>query len=371
MSHTFQSNAFPIITNLDEFWDKVKHKPEIRLIQQPNGFTTVCAMISDKDTYSGEEERWLRECRGITFDRDGKIACRTMHKFFNVNERPSTKAEVINWSLVKRSMVKMDGSMITPVLVDGEVVFKSKKSFESEVARLANATATDQLRDLSRSLLDIGCTPTFEITSPSARIVLKYDTTSLTLLHIRNNITGEYFDREQLEQLSGMFNVPLVEDVDFTEWQSIFAFLEDEATGIEGFVYQFENGDMVKAKSKWYLDLHHSVTFVTERAVAEMIINEVLDDYKSYLVDIDDLPLLTKVEEIETRVKKWFVDTKTFVDTVMATQAELDRKSFAIKFKEDNMFGLLMTTYLGKEPNFTEYFYKHVLKEEYSLDVIE
>ena len=364
-------NIFPEITSLDEFWDKVKHKPEIRLIEQPNGFTTVCAMISDKDTYSGEEEAWLRECRGITFDRDGKIACRTLHKFFNVNERVNTKAEALDWSSVKRSMTKMDGSMITPVLVDGHIVFKSKKSFGSEVARLANATATNNIRELSEILLRIGYTPTFEITSPSARIVLKYDTTSLTLLHVRHNVTGEYYDREQLELISEFFNVPLVEDVDFAGWDSTSNYLENEATGIEGFVYQFENGDMVKAKCKWYLDLHHSVTFVTERAVAEMVINEVLDDYKSYLVDINDLVLLTKVEEIETRVKSWFVQTEASIDTVIATYTDMDRKSFAIKYKDNCLFGLLMAAYLGKEPNLSEYFVKHILKEEYSLDVIE
>jgi hypothetical protein len=40
-------------------------------------------MISGKDTFDNE---WARECRGITFYPDGRIASRSMHKFFNIGD---------------------------------------------------------------------------------------------------------------------------------------------------------------------------------------------------------------------------------------------------------------------------------------------
>lgn len=100
---------FPMIDSLEEFKAKVAHLPEIRFNTMSNGYTVICYMISDNDTFSGESAPWARECRGITFDREGKIASRSFHKFFNVGERADTQADIFDREDVVTVMDKRDG----------------------------------------------------------------------------------------------------------------------------------------------------------------------------------------------------------------------------------------------------------------------
>jgi RNA ligase len=248
---------FPIITHINDLKPHVEHLPEIRFAVQPNGFTVVCAMIADNNTYSGEHAVWARECRGITFDREGWIVSRGLHKFFNVGERIDTQAVDLPWHEVVRTMDKRDGSVINPVLVDGEIQFKSKKSFQSDIAFLANKVASLSDRLFSEWCIKYGLTPTFELTSPGevidgtfvkARIVLKYDTSQLTLLHIRDMVSGRYLARNEIVNImtmSGIDDIHLVDEFEPMVWNDIkdkLATLE----GVEGYCIQFADGEIVK-----------------------------------------------------------------------------------------------------------------------------
>jgi tRNA splicing ligase len=74
----------------------------------------------------GNKELWddplARECRGITFDAEtGDCICTPFEKFFNVGEREETQEHVLPWNNIKHVYEKRDGSMLTPVLIDGKV----------------------------------------------------------------------------------------------------------------------------------------------------------------------------------------------------------------------------------------------------------
>jgi hypothetical protein len=95
------------INSIQEFRSKVLHKEEIR--ENDIGFasTCFCYMISAEGTFDSD---WTRECRGITFDNvSGTVNGRSLHKFFNVNERASTQINALDWSKVVRVMDKRDG----------------------------------------------------------------------------------------------------------------------------------------------------------------------------------------------------------------------------------------------------------------------
>jgi len=357
---------YPIITHIDELREKVEHLLEIRFAKQDNDMEVVCYMISDKDTFSGPSALWARECRGITFDAKGKLVVRSMEKFFNVGEREDTQEHLLPWDKVIRKMLKVDGSMITPVLVDGALTFKSKKSFESTVAQLACRMATVNDRTFSMEMINQGFTPTFELTSPLQRIVIKYQTTSLTLLHVRENSTGRYLDRQSLVKLADQFDIQLVDDYPFVSWEVDKAYLST-VEGIEGYVYQFEGGMMVKAKSNWYLQRHHCMTALTYRNVAELVVAEGIDDLKSSIAEMDEPGLLEKVEHIEHEIKRQVSEMADFVETIIRTEGHLERKEFAMKFKSIPGFGLLMKAYEGKEPNYLEYYSKHHLKDDWEV----
>lgn len=364
-------SIFPRIEHIDDLLPHIQHLAEIRVAKQPNGFTVVCAMIADDDTYGGDASMWARECRGITFDHEGRIAARPLTKFFNINEREDTQEHVLDFTKVVRVMDKRDGSMVHPVLVDGLVVMKSKKSFDSDVAIAATKFVNryPDYYDLCKGSLDRGITPIFEYTAPTARIVLHYPVEELRLLHARNNVTGEYIKLRKDGPLR------LVDDADASQLNPRSkSFLTNLKTkleldeGYEGYVLQFENGDMVKAKTKWYLNLHHSVTFPTYRSVAQLVIDEQIDDLKSHLATAgNNEALLKTINDIELAIVARLVMLKTDTGFLYDEHKHLDRKDFAIATKDHELFGLAMAMYLGKEPDFKGYYLKHQFKDDWEV----
>ena len=376
---------FARISTLDEYRAAVADKPEIREMDIGNGTVSFCYMISDEHTFN---DAWSRECRGIVFDKSlGKVVGRPLHKFFNVNEREETRAENLDWSKVVRVMDKRDGSMIHSVWTMDGIRLKSKKTFDSDVAKAAEDWMHSE-PDLKvwrflNSVTARNATAIFEWTAPDARIVLFYPEAELRLLHVRNNETGEYLDAEVMKAWAGEFGVKCVDEVDeffdvmdlykdgvwvgsvrALDWKEM---LEAAKTreGVEGWVVQFQNGDMVKLKTDWYLKRHRAMTFLRERDVAQLVLDEGLDDLKSLLVGdgVDIQPILA----VEERVLHDLRQLALAVDLAIAEDLALDRKSFAIKHKDTEHFGLKMTKYLGKEPDFKEYFERHLLRENYSL----
>lgn len=362
---------FAHIECLDDLANQVSQNPQVRIVQQPNGFYVACYNLSDSLTFHGENKKFMRECRGITFAPNGSIASRPLHKFFNVGECDETQVHNLDFGPgnLARVMDKRDGSMIHPVkLLDGTLVFKTKKSFASDVA----IAATEQLRQddklyrLCKHLLEHDHTPIFEYTSPRARIVLNYPVTEIKLLHIRHNITGDYFNRDQILQHSLDFGVPIVDDYDIMEQSNLINDLPSKQN-IEGYVFQFSTGEMVKWKTPWYLELHHAVTFTRERDVAEMVLTETVDDYKSYLSMSNATESLSRVNEIERAVMLQLQKIENDVLALYSKIKTLDRKDAALCIKGEPLFGLAMLLYSGKVPNYKDWYEKNLLKDQYSL----
>ena len=356
---------FPIISHINDLLPYILTKPEINIKAQPNGTTTVCYAIAGPSTFDDE---YARECRGITFGSDGKIICRPLHKFFNIGEREETQVGNVDWSQVARLMDKRDGSMITSVLLNGQIVCKTKKSFETDQAMRATQYINfhANFHQFAMYCASINCTPTFEWTSPNDRIVLKYSSDELVLTHVRNNITGEYI--LDIESLSGYFKIPTVEDLTpFTfdiQWLLKRAKEEEQK---EGYVIQFNDGNMVKLKTPWYINLHHSVTFTRERDIAKMVVDETLDDFKSYLTSIGES--LAKVHAIENRVLTTVNTTRKTVEDFVKEHHHDDRKTFVEVAKTNPLFGLIMDCYIGREPKYNEHFIKYYLKD-YTLESV-
>lgn len=365
---------FAEIKTLDDLLPYIQDKPEIRVAEQDNGYTVVCYAISDDDTFGGDDSLYARECRGITFNRDGMIAVRPFHKFFNVGEREETLDYNLPWDNVEFVYDKRDGSMITPLIVDGKIVCKSKKTFDSDVA----VVATELINTLDNYKLFIqrcdekNVTAIFEFTSPNNRIVLPYEKPELVLLNVRDNISGEYRD-DYVTFANEFYAIPIVEK--FTEFHVDGKFsyakmkeAQETRENVEGWVIQFKNGDMVKAKTAWYLALHRLVVFRSERAIAEMVLDEKIDDMKSAMTATG--ADMSKIHEIEHRVVQELIALEKTVEVVIADHVGFTRKDFAIKHKEHELFGLLMNAFIGKEPDYAGFFKKFYLKEKFSLDQI-
>lgn len=212
-----QDSPFPILMSDSAMRLAVADREEIRFMKQSNG-TTVCSyIISSAETF---RDSYSREARGVVFDAAGKVIARPLHKFFNVNERPETQVAAIDWSKVRRVMLKRDGSMIHTVAFpeDGRnFTLKSKKSFESDVAKQSKKwmlTRENYIKFCS-DMTAADRTAIFEWTSPTARIVVGYKQDEMQLLHVRENSTGIYLNQMELEALCAKYDIPLVEEAAF------------------------------------------------------------------------------------------------------------------------------------------------------------
>jgi RNA ligase len=370
------------IVDLNTFVKAIEHKEEMRVASIGHGMTSVCYMISAEGTFDDE---YSRECRGIVFDSQlGMVTGRPLHKFFNLNERAESRVENLDWSKVVRVMDKRDGSMIHTVCMDcGQMKLKSKKSFESEVAIAAQKfyDSKSNFVAMGRFLNDQNATAIFEYTAPDARIVLFYAQPELKLLHIRNNGDGRYWSPEELKWVNNNFDIPMVDEVDeffetveVNEMGCVFAtrfnvqkMLDAAKTreDIEGWIVQFEDGNMVKVKTEWYLKRHRAMTFLRERDIAQLVLDEGLDDLKSLLAGegVD----LSEILQIEAKVLEMVRVLNHSVTAVVNEHSHLCRKDFALKFTGHEYFGLMMSAFIGKQPDIKGYFERNILKEHFSL----
>ncbi len=399
---------FPLMLNSTAMRSALVDKSEIRFTPQTNA-TVVCSyIVAMEGTF---DSAFACEARGIVFDQNDEVISRPLHKFFNVGEREATRFENLDWTKVDRVMVKRDGSMIHTVAARHAVAplpgttftFKSKKSFTSDVVKAAvewlHAEATfDQftaITDLCEEVVARNKTAIFEYTSPTSRIVVAYPEKALTLLHVRDNVTGEYMLSTELKALAEKHDVPLVEEdlaakalllgkiltpgfEDFIEGaialeevimeERLKKLADIDDPNVEGWVVQFTNGDMVKFKTAAYIARHRLMTFQRRRDVAQMVLDEMVDDYKARMVaeKVD----ISEILEIEKTVVTDIEVILDEIDAVYGADKELSRKDFALKHNQHRLFGLIMKRYGGQELDVKAWYKKHVLDDKFDLTQI-
>lgn len=334
--------------------------------------TIVSYMIADSEFWKNPLSL---ECRGNVFNSNGDCICRNLPKFFNFNETSETQIGNLNFDSDNIIIYeKVDGSIISAVLINDKIYFKSKKSFNSDVALIANELATENVISFSTALIKyFNCTPIFELTTKQNKIVVDYsiDKFPFTILHARNIETGEFLDRFLLETLVKIYRIPMTQKFELNKEELLNSL--ETLKNFEGYAAYFKDiNKLIKFKTDWYKSLHHAMTVVTERHIAEMIINETIDDFKSNLTNLIGPDELVKIENIETSV---ISDLSCIIDDVesIIIEEKLLEKSFkdvALEYKNHKYFSLIMTSVRGKEPNYKDYFMKYIFKNKYGGKVI-
>lgn len=348
---------FPHISNISDVLPAIAGRDEFVVAVKPEGYTVINYFVNFVDTfprvlydrhgeYLSEQDKFYairRECRGIKFDTaTGNIICRPYHKFFNVNEKEETQIHEINLQSQHRVLAKLDGSMITPFMVQGEVRYGTKMGV-TEVSGPVEEFARKHpfYSAWSRHLLAQNLTPIFEWTSRKQRIVIDYPEDRLVLTAVRNMITGEYIDFTDFDSFGPLISfkfpecngeVPIVEH--FDEISDLADFIETNrsASGIEGWVLRFHDGHCVKIKTDEYVKIHKAKEGLRfEKDVLELVMTEKLDDIKPYLSGAE----LENINRYESDVWRGLLDTAAFIETTFAeAKAKYgdDRKAFAVEF---------------------------------------
>lgn len=351
------------LSYFDHFKDNtfVKFKTEVVNNQQ---LTIVSYMIADSDFW---KLPLALETRGIVFDSSGMCISRPLEKMFNVNEREETQLGNLDLRDAQ-FFTKRDGSMITPVIVDGDIFWKSKKSFFSDVAQRAEQVVTPNVIALSRYALEAGITPIFEFTDPNHQIVINYgEEPKFVLLALRKIDSGAYVPYNICLQIAKHYGVECI-DRHYGEPHTILNSLEN-ATDLEGFVIRLTSGQMVKVKCPWYTINHRIMTELRERDIALAVVEETIDDLKAALVTQGkDLSPIQIIEDaVIFQLEGIMLETQQLRDKLKQFPT---RKEAAISHHKHPLFSLAMDLYVGREPDYKNFWKKRHLKVDYSLRVV-
>lgn len=249
------------------------------------------------------------ELRGLTFVEQPDGSWRRflgLHKFFNLNQTKGYMYDDVKDKRMVRVSDKMDGSMIRFIqLPNGHVVTKTKMGFTNiqvEEAERFLDVGNYIFLEFIMDMLEQGKAAIFEYTSPTNRIVVDYDRPRLSLLQIRDENTGEYLDieKECEDYFDVVHDYPL-DDRDLDGLIDVCKWVENK----EGFVVQFDDGQMIKLKSEWYMRLHRLMTNTAdhENVLLECILNETIDDI---LAEMDEKnPVRQYIEAVMSELVPW------------------------------------------------------------------
>lgn len=290
----------------------------------------------------------------------GICLSRPFEKFFNVGEREDTQLHRLCFKKA-RVFEKRDGSMITPARINGKIFLKTKKSFYSDVARIANNVATKNLLKFCDVCIDQRITPIFEFTHPDCQIIIDYgNQPEFILLAGRNIDTGEYIEINDLASIANHYDIPVIKEFNL----SVDEIIEQKKvlTNFEGYVVVLADGRRVKIKTDWYLRNHNLKAKLRVRDVAKAIADEAIDDIKSILsLEGNDLTPIEEIEKIVVeQIEQIRRDTEILLDQI---RAQPSRKQAAAKFCDNVNFSLAMKLLDNKEVDYVKVWKTRYLKQ--------
>lgn len=310
------------IAHIDDVLPHVTGRQDF-VVAHKEGYTVIDYVYALPDTFDHPARI---ECRGIKFAPDGTILARPFHKFFNVGERPNTQPHLLDFSQPHTVMEKLDGSMIHPAIIGGEVVFMTRMG-RTDHAKRAERHLDERLAERCKLNLHFGWTPIFEWTAPDNRIVVPYRESRLTLLAMRGTKAGEYADDDMLQRFAADMGVAVVPLHPLgLDTAADFITHARAVRGMEGFVVRFDNGLMVKAKGEDYVLKHKAKESVLqEKNVLQLVLRDELDDV---------LPLLEPedreaIERYAAEVREGLASVVRHVNEFVESGAKLDQKAFA------------------------------------------
>lgn len=304
----------PRLQHLDDLLPHISDSPNIKVFPRLDHIT-VDYTFNEASLFSTP---YHLECRGIKFSPSGTILARPLHKFFNLGEKGTTLS-----SEPHTLHVKLDGSMIHPLIINDEVRLSTRMGI-TDVSQQAEKVC-DLRPEVCRRILDGGITPIFEYVGPDNRIVLRYDTPQLVLLAARETISGRYLSPGELDELSLRIGCPLVGTYPGT-LASVKSLVD-----AEGVVITYPSGHRLKVKADDYVLRHRAKDDLSsEKNVIALLLSDSFDDHLP-LLDPKDRDTLLEFEKIFFGCLAGFeVNHAEYVEL----RAHLSQKDFALDAKQ-------------------------------------
>ncbi len=371
------------------------------------------------------------ELRGLCFVQQSNGTWKRhllLNKFFNLGQTKfsdelSWMYEDVNDKKITSVSDKCDGSIISFVQFDAGIRAKSKMSFDSDQSKSAQKIydSDKELQKFISICSDLKKTPIFELVGYENCIVLNYPMSSeLRLLQIRDNRTGEYLTRADINNLiksAELTSIKITKNYNLDELQTVASgYTEEEArnrlndkkfqslqemidflsislnsseNGMkildllilakeyveneEGEVISWSDGQMAKIKNLHYLELHSLIgpDSFRENILIQTIISGNIDDVISALVPGTKKDKIVQMDKIVTDYfNHLVVKFKALRDSYYNEYKE-NRKDFAINNKKNVLFGSVMKSLHAKisdtEKIAEEAVKEYILRETNSL----
>jgi T4 RnlA family RNA ligase len=300
------------------------------------------------------------ELRGLTFveQPDGTWERNLlMNKFFNIGQTDGWMEEDVKDKKIVSVANKEDGSIISFVkFPNGEIRAKSKTSFESDQAKMAQRIYDDSenIRNFVNACIKEDKVAIWEIVGPDNQIVLEYQNTELILLQVRrtsngtyvNNITNSYnikqakvFDLDSLKAEEETLGTTSI-------LETLLMYKKISQDNIEGWVVTFEDGQMAKIKTDRYIQLHGLIgpDAFRENLLIQTILDGNIDDVIAQLVPGEKKDRIIAMDEkVVHAYNHLVVEFKELRRKYFQDFGE-NRKEFAIKYSKEPLFGSVMKT---------------------------
>ena len=340
---------FPTIRNISDVLPAIEGRSEFNVAVK-EGYTVINYNVMFEDTFpdpNGEfktigsleecnlpdfQAKVRRECRGIIFDTaTGDIIRRPFHKFFNVNEREETQDRRIDMSNSHAILEKLDGSMIAPFIVNGQMIWGTKMG-ATDVAKPVEEFVKNnpQYIEFAEEAIHHGLTPVFEWCSRKQRIVLDYQEDQLIFTAMRNMNDGLYSSYDELVGFHNLYDIPVVRQYDSqTDMKDFLEYVRD-LEDLEGFVVRFNDGHMLKLKCHWYIQIHKAKeAIMQDRNIVALILEEHLDDVKAHVPEADRDRLSLFEFDFNLEVTSICIGIVRMLECIEA--GGVDRKTFALE----------------------------------------
>lgn len=321
---------FPVIENINDVLPHIEGRPEF-IVADRDDHIIINYAVAFADTFGpieSEGDAIRRECRGMIFRKeDGRIVRRPFHKFFNVGEKEETQPDVIRAVLDDTtSLEKLDGSMIAPFMIDGELRWGTKMGV-TDVAKLAQRYLDRLPREdrqsviaFARTWMMSGFTPIFEFCSRSQRIVIDYPEDRLVLTAMRNMTSGVYLSYNALKDAGNNYGIEVVGELSFD-------YMSKE---VEGVVLRTFHGHMLKMKCESYVRIHKAKDKISvEKNAVAAILNNEIDDILPELAPEDQ----ERIETLSADLHQFLINRAEALGAVADNNIAYygDKKTFALE----------------------------------------